>query len=872
MFNLIFSLVFFVAAALAALFGFLRAKKAKWQLCSMRLATDLIAGIAAILLSVIVAQAISGVALDLILDVASGEVAELLSAEAISDSAEAIVGMILAPIFYLLLFAIIKPLLAIANKPVARLLVGLFEKKDKENDGEKAEETSVSYNECESYADYARRKKAERRGTLANDRITVPSAVLGAVSGFMLFYFLTIPSVCGLALVGDAAGDALRDADFEYSEAACDVADGFAYNAGATLMRFTGGKAAYRYMTSYDVAGHKATLETELDFISTAAGAVMAVSHTPENYDGEKAEASLTSAADRFSRTTIIPSILPELLKNATDAWEAGEEYMGLPKLSLGDSFEPVSDTLLDILGNEDFDTVKKDTAAILKVFGIIIGDNHPSTIKDNPLDIVKNEKTSTEIFKLLYASDRLYELIPAFSECGINLICTTLEMHDDLAPLYDKMIIDLETEIAITIANNRTNTLAQTEPSALTTSLTAVIKDVMGRYGIEISDDSAAILASAAADGYGITDTLKQFEITVLDVEGNASIIVLDNVDTYVQHTQFVSASEIEIHKDKPADTAKEAEALAHTFAIVLELATKLEDTELSMNTIVVDLGRLLDSFEHTHTFGHDSTRNLLICMLQSDKVHDTLKVSVINMTDVIYHICDSAETDSYTLLLQNLSRALDIINAASVGDRADEAIHDLIVDLTPATSTTIQQIATPSTMINYGVPEQSAAASADLVADVFTSLSDAKENNTMSEEEYEEEAQAVSDLLAIAVSAANNKTADKTFGENSATGVTAEEFIERLTASEVVSQTLVDTVYNDDGSIVVDPLNSERSIDDEEKAELLTAANNHLAGLSEEESATTQQQLIAAAALLNINVQVVDGALVELPAGIIA
>lgn len=892
MFKLIFSLAFVVISLLAALFGFLRAKRKKWQLTAVRIATTLISVIAAVLLAVFITSLLSDVALTLVNELAPAEVAELFAAESVSDSAVALVSMIIAPLLFYPLFAIIKPLLAIANKPLARLLVKLCAKikKSAEKKADKAaEDTETTEALDTAEADEAteapaekpdrkalkREKKLARRSMLKNERITVTSSILGAVSGFLLFYIISIPSVCGLAVTGNVAFATAANINFEYADVVYDLADGAANNAGAVVMKYTGGNAAYRYMTTYDVAGHKATLEDELVFVANVGDAAILTVAPAEEYDGAQVNAAFIAAADSFADTTIIPSILPELLGDATDKWDAGEDFMGITKPSIGGDFEPVVDTLIDVLGNETYDTIKTDVGAILRVVGIIAKDTPVTTIKDDPLGIVKDEQTSSEIFELLYSCERLYELIPAFSECGINLICTTLEMHDDLSPLYDEMIVALETEIALAIVNYQPAVTLEAEPTVtLEAELAKVIKNTMAGFGVEITPESADVLAADVADGTtDIRDALAATSIDVLDVKENKSTVKLTSGELFAEYTQLVPTSKIEIHKDKPADIKNEAQRLAKTFSIVLELYGKLGgEEELSIRNIVVDLGKLLDSFDGTHTFGHDSTQNLLYCMLQSDKALDALNMSIIEITDVTYHICESAKTDSYTLLLQNLASTVDIIESISNGENAEESVEELIANLTPATATTIQQMATPSTMTNYGVPEASAEASANLVSDVFAGLSDAKENNTMTEEEYATEAKAVSDMISIAVNATNNTSASTTFGEGSATGITAEEYVDRITSSEVVSQTLIDTVYAEDGSIQVDPLNSQMNLAESEKADLIGAMNNQLSNTASDAQEQTQKQLIAAAALLNINVQIVDGAIVEIPTSTVA
>ena len=83
----------------------------------------------------------SGFALSLIVDYLPAELSDLsevLASNAVSESARAIVSMTLAPALFYPLFVIIKPILAIFNNPIARILVKVCGNENpKPEDGEK---------------------------------------------------------------------------------------------------------------------------------------------------------------------------------------------------------------------------------------------------------------------------------------------------------------------------------------------------------------------------------------------------------------------------------------------------------------------------------------------------------------------------------------------------------------------------------------------------------------------------------------------------------------------------------------------------------------------------------------------------------------
>ena len=169
------------------------------------------------------------------------------------------------------------------------------------------------------------------------------------------------------------------------------------------------------------------------------------------------------------------------------------------------------------------------------------------------------------------------------------------------------------------------------------------------------------------------------------------------------------------------------------------------------------------------------------------------------------------------------------------------------------------LQEISTPETVKNYGVSEQSAPAVSDMMSDMFGNMSDAKENG-MSEEEYQKESQAVSDMMSVAMNATSSD-AKNMFGEDSATNITATEFVNRAADSVIISETLVNSVYGTEEEATVDPLASERQVSDDEKVEIVEALNNKWTEQlesSDDEAANAEYQkvLTSIASIINIKV----------------
>ena len=123
------------------------------------------------------------------------------------------------------------------------------------------------------------------------------------------------------------------------------------------------------------------------------------------------------------------------------------------------------------------------------------------------------------------------------------------------------------------------------------------------------------------------------------------------------------------------------------------------------------------------------------------------------------------------------------------------------------------------------------------------------------MSDEQYNAEAKAMSDMMNVAMNFNSSKTSGM-FGEGSATGVEADEFVDNIFGSAVISSTVVDTVYKEGDDPQNDPLKFEKSLGGNDKDKLVDALNGKWANATDEEKADEEykKNYVALGALMNI------------------
>lgn len=330
------------------------------------------------------------------------------------------------------------------------------------------------------------------------------------------------------------------------------------------------------------------------------------------------------------------------------------------------------------------------------------------------------------------------------------------------------------------------------------------------------------------------------------------------------------ITYEDLKVESVKIDNKEKEAKAIAKVFASTLDTVDQLSAEGSKTSDVIAAFGPVLDNFASCQTIGEEITANMLVSILQSGKVRGEIGFTLVQATDMANKINNGTMGDeSYTVLLTSLGTTVDIISSSANNDgKTPEAVEKLMNDITPTTAEVLKDLSTPDTVKNYGVPEKSADAVSGMMSDMFGNMSSAKEDGRLNEEEYARESQAVSDMMSIAMSAGKSG-ATSTFGENSATNITATEFVDRAAGSVVISETLVNTVYGEEENAKVDPLASNRSLSDEEKGELVDALDakwQTQLETSNDEAANAEYQkvLTSVASIVNVNIAFTAGGVV--------
>ena len=832
MISLIFALAIFAFIALAGFYGYKKGHKFIWHYSLSKVVLFL----ASAIVSVILAKLLSRLIVDPIVSAMPTD-----TMGGMSDIASALVLMMIAPLVFYPVFIVIKVIAYRFTGMLAGAIVKLFKHEDKLND----------------VSDFEGKKRHKNMMRFRASGRNVLGGVIGAVCSIFVLCAFFAPMV-GTFYVVDGVVNVVEAVMPEESkgnmEALFDTTDALSNNAGSITVRVLGGDIIYSSLSSAKIDGERASLKKEIVFLNDIAKGIGDISNDSIS-DSEKAD-SLRGMTDHIDDSVILPSFLSGFISEAAGEWKNGNDYMGISFLNVeGEAFVEFFESLEE----SNTQTIKEDMGTIINVIAISLEEGMFGSMTDDPAAIFENEEVSSDILYEILKNERLAPLAGGFTTMGIGVMGDSLEMPANNDELYDRFISEVSGAYNSSIGG--------------ATALSADLVKAFDKGGIRINTPIAETIAADMQSRFN-GNYVSDWEVENYLSENSVKVIVdseagktekayLGNKEEFLLYTEALVVSDVKLDSSDVSSPEEESDDLAAAIHSVISVMDMTEDEDYEAYNMVAELGPILDSFAATETIGKENAERLLVLILQSDNISSNVGVKLSEATDIAATINEGTDTDSYTVLMKSFSSTVKAISAASSDEKdTSAAVREMMADLTPASAKAIQKTSTPDMVMNHGVSEQSSVPVSGMVSHMFGNLGEAKANG-MSDEQYEREADAVSDLMNVAMSATSND--DKpVFGKggNSKTGITATEYVARVMSSDVVSDTMVHTAYDGSGNEVDNPLNSERKLSEAETTELVGALNAEWNASNDKE--TDEKTLKSIASVLNVKVELTDSGFV--------
>ena len=853
MFNAIFSIAFFIFAALATLIGIIKGKKYRWQLSVSKIVLAIAAAVVAMLASSLVGLGLGSALSGFISSSVADTFPTLKDIEDLRGMFTAIIASLAAPLFFYAFFPIAKALSGSFTFDLAHLLMRLdgdaadaeIEKRlDAAEKGIDDGEYLLHKLKKERRAKYRRRmRQKEMQYTERN----ILGALCGGIFAFLIFCIYLTP-VTGMLTIADDVLPILSVTPIgEMNETVTDIVDGAANNAGAVTVRALGGKALYSGMTTYSVGSKSATLENETKFLSEFSESFLSASALPDENDEEKAERNTKAAkivrdsARSFQSTNMIPALLVKILPEAISDWQLGEDSF-IPRPDGTDELMPV----LECLKETSTSTVKADYATLANVYALMLENGLADS--EDAMQTYANGTFTQGALKELLSNERFAPAVTNITNQQISSVFKKIDAPQDLDGAYEDFLDDLFATL--------NESATQTDRATYLKVLNAYAFDSVS---LKVTPTTLDTFVAQEIQQFGAAlpsrDEFVQFvKETPLDIllrDGTVVHKCLTSQEQLEEYSYTISYKSIKLDVRSVKDSDNESILLTDAFSGMYKFVSLLEGG----NTVeaIKAVGPMLDALADSETVGNDNAKLFLAAILQSDDVQDETGLSKLQAISVAESI---AKEGNYTEALEAIGNGVSVMEAASGGKASDGDVKALIRNMTASTAQTLKLFFTEPTLRNYGTSVNSSFKATELIGHMLDNMALANERG-ITEDQLKIEAAAISDVFAVVMNANGYAESNLAFGDNCITGLSAMAHTSRVIQSEIASQTLIDAVYEGKNTATVNLLKMHTTLTEDEQNALLGALNSEWQS-APEQTETLKKTLISIASLSNCEVKI--------------
>ncbi len=489
-FALIFTLAVGIYAVLAALIAMLAAAKRSWLMAILRLCATVVAAIAAVPVTSLVAGICADFAYDLILPMLGEQIEDfLVSVPVGAEGLRVIATLLVAPLLYILVFIVIRLVLRIVLWIIERVIPPLHKPKWR--------------------------------------FISMP---VGALTG-ALFALITVIPLCGFLMLGADLLHTVNDAELAEvpfvrenildggkitPEKIEGIADGLEEHPVIQAVYTTVGEPVFEALTTgtldvSDTHGEVVTLNltTELcTLVRTAGHAAEVMESFDRDVYTEADKQSLYKTADSFLSSDWVSMLATDSLVAMSESWLKNDTFAGLKRPSLNAAMNPTLNHVLVILSTETEATLSEDIHTIMDVVGDL---KMHDLLTDNTdyTELVQKLGTSgllTDMLAKLDENERLRSLSDEIKSLSIrlvtNMLGTDVLENGEYAEMMDSVADSLTDALA----------MSEAERDAL---IKNSVKDSFGDQGFDVPDEVVVELSHQIMEDLGADGSIDKDELT---------------------------------------------------------------------------------------------------------------------------------------------------------------------------------------------------------------------------------------------------------------------------------------------------------------------------------------------------------------------
>ena len=336
-----------------------------------------------------------------------------------------------------------------------------------------------------------------------------------------------------------------------------------------------------------------------------------------------------------------------------------------------------------------------------------------------------------------------------------------------------------------------------------------------------DLGEQANAILAEEAEAMLGTTEGVLYNAIVGVQIkkaikaENITNTAALENKDAFREATLRIFLDELVIDAKAAAelindDTVEnEAEAIGGIFSTAGELMSEMSG-EVDLSTMSESVGGILNSLNTSICVGQERTSNLFVAIIQSSTVRKSAKMDIATATELGRRGSNGDNID-YAQTFKTLSNTMNVLAGVSGEGMEKNDLTVVLKNMNPQTAGMVESYITEERLQeDYAMPEKYSGTAAPLISGVFGFMGDPEQTENMTEAEYEQESEALNDVVTLVNSASDKVNSGETSkslfgGEDSVLEKDATDTVATFMASESIKHSLQENAQ--EGKLENDP-----------------------------------------------------------------
>lgn len=649
-------------------------------------------------------------------------------------------------------------------------------------------------------------------------------------------------------------------------------------------------------VTNSEIAGYKVVWREEIAYLADTYGTLKPLLDTGFDLStfGETEATALRTFAANFDNSVLIPHIIAELLPAMATEWNQGNDFMGMenPANTVPAQLQPMMGTVVNVLESTTYESLPKDITTLTELIATLSESGTLAMLGDDisARDIIAALSKPGLISGLidnLYLNEHMRTLVTDMANLGFDAISESLHIPADDDAVRDELSHKIHDAVV------KTESIEGYDEKI--NSLSGDLNSLFSKYGVSSDKETAKLYAECIVGvgpittegdnsdvvdyftviGEALNEELANASLMVSPVYGNTptSDKVKEAVRAYLatadsaaaknaakianqmrgeeklQHSvitmQDIHLSATEMGMMSFEDIHKQSQSLEDIVSVLATVITFDEAGDLSIDIAKIDTDALSGALFRLASTGTDAEGHEVHNIAHA--ITGVVKYSLYQVgidaaaaNDLVNHMTTDRPEGNGKNPLSSAMAVITVIqpNEEMTKEEVKESITTLVKDLDKDSAKVLSDCISLNLINNFTpvtLPEEEADALVTVTKDIINNFGEHADELT--EEQLEAESVYVETIFDLAI---NAKTEDTNSffaseeSESSSIDMTAEEFVDTISHSVIISNTVKsetenlkavvgETLPEADKEILIDALEKNETIDEELKNALL-------------------------------------------------